>query len=495
MAELAEPMTAGKPRHAEQPVTRGWWARVRALPVVEQFLLLLLVLYVAKQAIFVLAFQPFTGHDEVAHFAYLRTVATEHRVPILQEDRLPDDLYRYCRYTLDQLCEPENAVFLRNPPTVAKWWDGEVHPSGMQYAANHPPLYYVLMTPLYWASDGLSTVTQHYLLRIAAIPFGLVTVWLAYRTVRALFPTDTFLAMTVPTFVAFQTQVSYEAAMVNNDIVAIALFSWILYLLVVGVRDSFPTRTCVLIGFALGLGLLAKGTSLTAVPIVALAVIAGVGWRDVRRWIARGSVVAGMAALVSWPWYLFLWRTYGNLSGLDQVAEMQWWNYWNQPKPGFFDLLFNRQFVADRFRETWGEFGWRLIHLDTGLLWAIALPLLFAVGGVVQYALTARVGPDAEASDPVQRPHRWQVTALLVMVATVTIAYLAVVQFGTNFQLTQARYFFPAINATALLIMLGLRTVVPRAIHTYAQGAVFASLLLLNVLIFTQYVIPFYRSS
>ena len=495
MAELAEPIPArsGQPHLADR--LRLFKERVRAWSGVRRFVLLLLVLYVVKQGIFVIAFHPFTGHDEVSHFAYVRTVAEEGRVPVLLEDRLPNDLYPYCNFTLDWYCQPTVATFLRNPPTQATGWDGRAHPSGLQYGANHPPLYAILMAPLYRLSDGQSAVVQQYLLRVAAIPFGLATVFLAYRTARALFPGDAFLAVTVPTFVAFQPQISYEAAMVNNDIVAIALYSWILLLLVVGVRDRFPARTCVLIGLALGLALLAKGTSLTAAPVVGLAMIAGIGWRRVREWVGKGALVAAIAGAIVAPWFVFLWRTYGNLSGLEQIAQIQWWNYYGVSKPSIADLLFNRGFAAMRFRETWGEFGWRDIPLSTGLLWAIGAPLVVAIGGLIHYAATTRPGTPSPVADPVVHPARWQFVALGVMAATVAIAYFAVVQFGTRFQLTQARYYFPAVNAAALLLMLGLRSVTPRSAHAYGQGAVFASLVVLNVLIFTQYVIPHYRAT
>ncbi len=492
MAELAEPIDArgSSVRLAGARVGLGRWTTVRAWPAVRRFVLVLTVLYLAKQAIYVVAFRPFSGHDEVAHYSYLRTVATEGRVPILVKDRLHDDLYPYCDFILHWApCDPR---YIGNPPEVATYPGFGAHPVGLQYAANHPPLYYILMTPLYWISDGASPETQQYLLRIAAIPFGLATVLLAYLLARTLFPGDAFLAVTVPTLVAFQPQISYEAAMVNNDIVCIALYSWILYLLVVGIRDRFPTRTCVLIGFALGLALLAKGTSLTAAGIIAVAVIAGTGWRDVRGWVTRGALVAGLAAVLVAPWYAFLYRTYGNFSGLEQVEQIQWWN---NPAGSFFGLLFNRQFVVDRFHETWGQFGWRQIPLDPALRWAIAVPLILAFGGLVQYVFTANhVAPEV-GDDPALRPAPWQVKGLMMLAVTCIVAYLAVVQFGTRFQLTQARYYFPAVNAVALLTMLGLRTLIPRRLHAYGQAAVFAALVLLNVLIFTQYVIPYYLTA
>lgn len=277
--------------------------------------------------------------------------------------------------------------------------------------------------------------------------------------------------------------------MVNNDIVCIALYSWILYLLVVGLRDRFPPKTCMLLGLALGLALLAKGTSLTAVPIVGLTVIIGTGWRDLRGWVTRGILITAPLALLVAPWYVYLYRTYGNFTGFDQIAELQ---RWNRPQGGFLSQLFDRGFAVMRFKETWGEFGWRQIPLSTPMLWGIGLPLAFALGGLVQYAYSAVRRGVLTDDDHVLRPARWQALALLMLLGTCLVAYFAVVQFGTRFVLTQARYYFPAINAAALLLMLGLRTLIPLRHHAYGQTAVFASLVVLNVLIFTQYVLPHY---
>ena len=77
------------------------------------------------------------------------------------------------------------------------------------------------------------------------------------------------------------------------------------------------------------------------------------------------------------------------------------------------------------------------------------------------------------------------------MLALCAVAYLAVLQFGTRFALTQARYFFPVVNAAAFLTMLGLRTIVPTRARPVAQGVVFAAMVLLTVLIYTQYILPF----
>jgi len=520
MVELAKPAPArdatARPSWRARAAARAW-LQIRAWPLTRKFLLVLCVVYLAKQALTVVIFPPFTGHDEVAHYAYVETVADEHRVPVLPDltgwpppnteqpppppgDYIPDDLYRYCLYILGwqggNVCEPANPWYAANPPHVVRYNKGVgFKPVGYQYAATHPPLYYLLMTPLSWLSNSASAETRLFLFRFAAIPFGLLTVILSYLTVRALFPRDAFLAITVPAYVAFQPQISYEAAMLNNDILAIALFSWIIYLLVSGIRNRFPIRTCVLLGLAFGLALLAKGTSLTAAPLIAVAMIFGIGIRNVRTWVTRGALVAGIAALLSWPWYLHMYRTYGNFDAFEQLQALQWWNYWGRDKPTIWELFWNQEFAVWRWRETWGEFGWRRIHLSDGLLWGIAAPHAAAIVGLVVYGVMSvrslmrrREAKGAGWSDFFGGR---QAATVGFLVVTLVVAYFAILQFGTQFELTQARYYFPAINALAMVTMVGLRTLLPERWRRYGQATIVAALVLLNLVIYSAYVIPY----
>jgi 4-amino-4-deoxy-L-arabinose transferase-like glycosyltransferase len=491
--------TAGSKRwRLTRVMSGGRW------PGATRFIMVLLILYAVKQIFSVAAYYPFSGHDELAHFSYVRTLASEGRLPQLPDlktwraglnggdppptDEIPAELYGFCRFALDWYCDPDSPRWGANPPRIVTVPGMGYFPSGYQYAANHPPLYYATMVPLYAASSAASPVTQQYLLRLAAIPFGLVTVYAAYRATRSLFPGDAFLTVTVPAFVAFQPQVSYEAAMVNNDIVAIALTSLIVWGLITGLKERFPVRLCAALGVALGFDLLAKGTAITVAPIIAAAVVLSTGWRDWRGLLTRGVAVGVPAILLSTPWYLFLYRTYGDFSGLGRVQELQ---YWNGPMGSFIELLVDPDFIVNRFRETWGEFGWRQIHLRSQLLWAIAIPTILAVAGLTLYAFKVWRRPPSSRGDPVMRPEPWQTNALIVLVLTCIVAYLAVVQFGTSFALSQARYYFPAVNAGALLLMLGLRTLLPGRARPTAQGVVFGALVLLNIVILTGYVLPF----
>lgn len=488
------------------PPTRPRRSSWRLGSPVHRVLAALIVMFVAKQLFSVAAFPAFSGHDELVHFTYVEILATQARIPVLPDlaewrtarrlsassnplelpgDDVPDDLYPYCRYTLDWHCAPDHPVWGKTPPRVVTV-RGQYYPSGFVYTANHPLLYYLLMTPVYKATEWLSPVQQQYALRAAAIPLGLITVLLAFALARTLFPGDAFLAITVPAFVAFQPQISYEAAMVNNDVLSITILSWILLLLARGLRFGFSRSLSLWIGVALGLGLLTKSNMLIAAPVVGLAVLLAVGW-NWRALLQRALWIGAPAAVLSAPWYLFLYSTYGNFTALPQISALQWGN---TPAGSFLELLGSSDFLLMRFKETWGEYGWRMIHLSDGLLTVIGVVVLISILGM--FAYVALVGRQTAwvRNDPVPHPEAWQWKTLIVLLVACALGYLAVVQFGTQFSLTQARYFFPIVNAAALLVMLGLRTLIPAACRQPAQGVIVGALLILNVVIFVDYVMP-----
>ncbi len=493
-----------------------------ARSTVGRFLLILLVVFIAKQTLTVLVFPPFSGHDEVAHFNYLQTVANDYRAPELfrcptddgqnclddlgrltntefanwQGDVLPDYFYRYCQYILDwSPCEPENPRWLDDPFRAASWGFIGQFPAGTQYVANHPPLYYLMLAPVGRAGQSLSPESMQYLLRAVAILFGLAIVLLAFLTTRQLFPDDRFLLVTVPAFVAFQPQVSYESAMVNNDIAGIAFVSLVIYLLARGLRRGFDYVTCGWVGAALGLAMLAKSNSLFIIPAIGLAIIFGCGWRRWREWIPKGAVTAGVGGILVVPWYAWFYRTYGNLDAFEQIRTLQ--SPWNKPGGGFAELLFNRTFVWNRWRETWGEFGWRRIHLDSSLLWAIAFPVIAGLIGLGIFAVLAgyrrRVGVAKNGPLGFEMPDRSQALGVSILLIAVVTAYLAVIHFGTQFSLTQARYFFPIVNAFAILVLVGLRTLIPRPLRPLGSGLVVFGLVFVNLIIYTRYVIPYWH--
>jgi len=490
-------------------------ARWRYASIAQRYLMVLLAVFLAKGIAITFIHDPFTGHDEVAHYAYLQVVATERRVPLIPDpdmwrsadavanpagfDRIPAYFWKYCQFSTqdwsgcgDNQCP--DSCYLHVDQT-----DGKIMPAGWIYTANHPPLYYLLMTPIYWLTSSLSPEGQLIWLRLAAIPFGMLTVLFAYMTVRSLVPNDPrrFLAITVPAVVAFQPQISYEAAMLNNDILAIALTSCTIWLVAVGLRRRFPIWSCVLIGATLGLALLAKSTAITVVVVIAAGMVLGLGWRDWRAWLPRGAIAAGVAALLIWPWYLYMYRTYGDFNALNRIHALQWWNYSDEASPTIWSQLTDREFFWRIWGQTWGGFGWHLIPLSDRLLGLLLYVALFGMIGLafatIRAWLGARNGPPGgqglpESGTAMGLPVRY--AGLMILALLCIVSYAAILQFGTGFQGTQARYAFPAVNAAATLFMIGIRGWFPRRWLPFVAFLVIAGLVILNVVIYIGYVIP-----
>jgi len=290
----------------------------------RRFLIALLAVYVAKQLVVAFVSPPFTGHDEVAHFAMIRIVATEHRMPTLWADTLPADLYRYRAFAIE-------------------WRDRDHSPL---YTAVHPPLYYVAMAPVYLAASHLSPEGIQYVLRCASIPCGVALIVFASLLTTTLFPRDAFLGVTVPTAVAFQPQVSYEAAMVNNDALAIALYTGILLLMVLTIRDGATIRRAALLGIATGVALLAKGTTAMALVLMPMAPsAAGAGG-------AQRSTSASPTPR--------RWRSSGRGGGSRSAPTAIRWPLRRSPPPRATSRATTRRFCAScSAAGSWSIAGWR----------------------------------------------------------------------------------------------------------------------------------------
>ena len=425
----------------------------------RRFLIALLIVYVAKQLVVAFVSPPFTGHDEVAHFAMIRIVATEHRMPTLWTDTLPADLYRYRAFSIE--------------------WRDRDH--SQLYTAVHPPLYYVLMTPIYLAASHLTPEGIQYVLRCASIPLGVALIVLASVLTTTLFPRDAFLGVTVPTAVAFQPQVSYEAAMVNNDALAIALYTGILVLLVLTIRDGATIRRAALLGIAAGVALLAKGTTAIALVLIPLALVAGQRRRRWRSAAVHVAVAYAAAIAIVGPWWWFAIRTYGDPMAFSAIAATQ--ADLTRTDTTFLHLLFSGGFLVDRWVETWGEFGWKLIHISGALMTLLGIAAAACIVALIAAAMENR--RIAAASG-------WRVPALALLAAACALGYLSIVQFGVRFVLTQARYFFPMAAAAALLLMLGLRAWIPERWRSVGQAVVVFAAIAVNVAIYTAYVLPYW---
>lgn len=101
--------------------------------------------------------------------------------------------------------------------------------------------------------------------------------------------------------------------MVNNDVLAIASTSLLLYLLAAAVRDRFHDRQCLAIGVALAVALVARSSVMLAAPliVVGLALSTGRRWR---RGLTRLLLVAAPMLVIAIVGYARVHRWFQLLS-------------------------------------------------------------------------------------------------------------------------------------------------------------------------------------
>jgi hypothetical protein len=349
------------------------------------------------------------------------------------------------------------------------------------------------LAPLWRLVPG-DELNKLYALRLTSIALGFAVVWLAYLTARLLFPGDLLLRAGIPAFVALQPQLSFEAAIVNHDILVVTLFSTVVYLLLGGLRDGFSTRRELAIGCLTAAGLWTKVSFGLILPVS----IAAIGWSWLdrrRRWGDRveafhwllGSLflTVGLPLLAIAPWFVRSFVLYGDPTGAARLREIR---DFAATASTYREMVTSVGFWHGRLEDFWSNFGWRHVPFDPVFNY-----VLWSFWGVAIAATIALVPREALG---IWRPtwrtlDRFQLRGVAILaIATISLVY-GVLYLGT-IQFTQSRFAFPAMTGFATLTLLGLDRWLPATWHQRALAAVVGLLLLLNGVMAIRFLVPFY---
>lgn len=387
--------------------------------------------------------------DEPAHYNYIRHIADTLTFPVLQVGD----------YNFDEL---ERLKAARFPPSMPI--------DGVRYEFHQPPLYYLLMAPLYKVTTGLPLAQQVVALRLVSVLLGALVLLVAYGITRTVFAKESLLALAVPAFVAVIPMHTAMSAATNNDTLSELLLAVILWLALLRLRDAIPTRRYVVLGgVILGLGLLTKVTVYVGIVLFAAAelgrwvnpalrqgpapAVAGAG--GFARLIGRVARLADFAALAAiglipsaW-WFVRNAWVYGNLDILgrqrhDLVVLGQPRTVWG------WEAV--QHFVVVSFRSFWAQFGWMGIPVDERIYQGLAVLSLLAAVGLALFLW--REGPGMPAL------HKWEL-GLLALLFVLILG--GMVQYNLDYIQAQGRYLFPATVSIAVGFALGLRHLAGRA--------------------------------
>ncbi len=507
----------------------------------------LVLLTVARGLIYVLVIPPWQTPDEPSHFAFVRFVRQNHRLPAsasipVSEETLASmsrsGFWKLRYHALDPVSLAESDEF--------------------RIATAHPPVYYLLCTLLLIPLKGDDIISQLYVLRLASVFMGALTVLVAFCTVKLLFPDDAVLPLAVSAFIAFLPMHTFMSASVNNDNLAELVASLVVYLLVLMLRDGMSPLKALGVVILLTAGLFTKRTTFFAVPLAlafmpiyfwtrvdrirhasltahrllaslasdaakagrtvlnshklrySLAIIALLGlicgalWPFVsaRRDGRRDNAVAWLKAAAAERQYLPL-STKGPNPSLPSRLEVTIRQILRllRVSPAALERAFSAEgtgpstipsyllFSLLTFASFWANFGWMNVPLDPAWYALLAVISLLAFFGLLLRILREI----RSAGEQTLLRCRWQKEALLILILASLLIFaqtfgLMVIQNVPQ----QGRYLFPAIVPLSTLFILGLSEVVPRRFRRGLPLICILCLFLFDALCLTQYVVPYF---
>jgi 4-amino-4-deoxy-L-arabinose transferase-like glycosyltransferase len=326
---------------------------------------------------------------------------------------------------------------------------------GPSTASVHGPVYYAFPALAYRILYDASFPDRMFAMRLASALLAAFTVVFIYLTVAELVPGRRWAPAAAALLVAFQPMFGFLGGTINTDIGVNLAGAALLYLLVRALRRGLTLRLAIAIPAVFVLGVLAKVTMLSFLPVAALALLV-LAWRrsgTLRDW----GVMAGIAAGLILLWAKAIGPAYhhsflpapggggsvgtpiglaGTLSYIWQIFLPPLWFMHHDFAPGIhpvWDVYVIR---------AWGSFGWLDVNLQHPIFVAVAIAMVAVIVLALRGLWLERVA--------VRR--RW--AELLVLfgsfVCVAGFAHAAFARINPALPiLEQGRYLFPAATVGA----------------------------------------------
>lgn len=276
-------------------------------------LLVIAVVGLARGMFWVSVTQVFNPIDEGAHYAYVESMARHGRPPVVGRDRLSPGALEIIKTVRTSEWRPAPVP---PSPDDPRW--GAVRES---YEGVQGPLYYALMVVPYRLSRPLGLLESLYAIRLATVLVSLLAVPIAYLLARELLPRLRAAWLGAPALLVLVQGFNGNLASITNDALVVPLAGLVLLAVSMAARRGLTTRSALVTGALVGLGLATKSNMVALVPVVGLSVVAAAivrrdRWTLVLRWAAVAA--AGMIVAVL-PWLVWNLVQYHAVSASAQV--------------------------------------------------------------------------------------------------------------------------------------------------------------------------------
>lgn len=417
----------------------------------RRFLVAILGLFLAVGLWYSLATPPFETPDEVYHYAFVRHLAAGNGLPIQNpaveeawsHEGSQAPLYYWVVGRLTAGIDQSDFDQLNVLNPRANIGD-PLFPGNKNFM-----LYSAASHPLQGANLAL------HIGRWVSLALGCLTLWLIYGIAHRAFADDPphgqprpfTLALLAVLWVATIPQFIFISAACSNDSMVIATSTATVYWLV-RLMAQAPTRAIrwhewVVLGLLVGLAALSKLQGLGLLPLVGIAnLLIARQRRDWRIPFQALLSVALPAFLVAGWWYWRNYTLYGDWFGVSNLLSnnglrgetITWDSFWGE----FRGLRYS----------FWGIFGWFNMLLPP--------PVYAFLDGMTVIALTGVPlawwkGRQAGENDPAPRLVRTLLLSWLLISVVLLVYWL------NQATSSQGRLFFPALNAFAIFLILGLQ--------------------------------------
>ena len=258
----------------------------------------------------------FNPIDEAPHYAYVESMATDLRPPVVGTDRLSPEAMGLLKRTATS--------YWRSVPFPPDPDDERWQAVAESYEGVQGPAYYALMAVPYRVAHPFGALSAVYAIRIASVLLSLLAVPLAYLLARELFPSRRQVWLAAPALLVALQGFNANLASITNDALVVPVAAAALLVAARVRRTGFTGWNGLAAGALLGLGLATKSNMIALFPLVGawafgVALVRKETWRTVVRWAVA---VGGAAVAVAGPWLVWNLAHYGSFGADEEVDRI-----------------------------------------------------------------------------------------------------------------------------------------------------------------------------
>ncbi len=268
------------------------------------------------------------GFDEPFHFAYIQYLAQTGRIPLGHSSRISREIESFLQnqpiswglrrnsstllsheeYWAHPNREKMDALFL-SLRFSRRYDEGAAEISG-QYESHQPPLYYLLMTPVFAIAAWVSSFSSAFFwVRLASLAVASLIAPGSFFLARAVLKDDR-IAGSVAAIVVLFPGLYPDVFRISNDALTVPLACWTFVFLASYLKKPQPVYLYSLAALLVA-GLWTKAFF---IPILAAVVLTLVCFSEI-----RAAAIVLLSSIIGWPWYLYNVAHSGSLTGLPET--------------------------------------------------------------------------------------------------------------------------------------------------------------------------------